>query len=542
MNNTAHSPSTAPFDFDFLVVGSGFGGSVSAFRLTEKGYTVGVVEQGKRFGPRDYAKTNWDVRRYLWAPFFKCFGIQRLTFLKDVLILSGSGVGGGSLVYANTLMMPTDASFASAGWTALGNPKEELAPHYAVARKMLGATTNPKLTFIDDYMKEYAEQNGTGHTFEPTQVAVYFGEPGKSVPDPYFGGEGPVRAGCTFCGGCMVGCRFNAKNTLDKNYLYLAEKRGAQVMPETKVTRIVPLGLRGEHGYELHLECSTAWFKKQKRIVRARQVVMSGGVLGTLNLLLQARDVHKTLPNLSAQLGNTVRTNSEVFTGSIENKALGVRNYSEGIAITSIFKADSRTSIEPVRYSKGSNFMKLLAGYLVEDPKRWKRTTKFFWRIATHPLEFAKLLVNPNWAETSVIFLVMQDLDNRIRVRLGRGFSTLFARGLLSQPEAGSDPVPSEIPSANAFTKWFSEKTGGISQCAVTQVTINIPTTAHILGGCAMGATPEQGVIDAQHRVFHYDGLYVCDGSAVPANLGVNPSFTITAMTERAMTFIPKKG
>lgn len=533
---------SARFDFDILVVGSGFGGSVSALRLTEKGYRVGVLEQGKRFGARDFAKTNWDVRRYLWAPVFKCFGIQRLTFLKDVLILSGAGVGGGSLVYANTLMEPSDGAFQASGWRALGSDAQAaLAPFYALAKRMLGATLNPKLTFIDAHMREYATKIGAQDTFQPTTVAVFFGEPGKTVPDPYFNGEGPERTGCISCGGCMVGCRHGAKNTLDKNYLYLAEKRGARILPERKVTRIVPLGDHGQDGYELHTECSTAWFAKRKQIFRARQVVLAGGVLGTVDLLLRARDVHGTLPDLSVRLGHTVRTNSEVFTGTTELDAPKSKLYSEGIAISSIFRVDPRTSIEPVRYPAGSNFMKLLAGYLVEDPVEWRRTLKFLKKTITHLPEFARVVFNRRWAESAVIFLVMQDLDNRIRLRLGRGPTTLFRRGLLSRAEPDADPVPSEIPSANAFTHWFSQKVGGISQCAVTQVTVNVPTTAHILGGCGMGQTPDDGVIDAQHRVFNYQGLYVCDGSAVPANLGVNPSLTITAMTERAMSLFPPR-
>ncbi|MEY3903164.1 MAG: hypothetical protein RL189_2470 [Pseudomonadota bacterium] len=529
------------FDFDFVIVGSGFGGSVSAFRLSEKGYKVCVVEQGRRFRPQDYAKSNWDLPRYLWAPIFKCFGIQRLTFFKDVLILSGAGVGGGSLVYANTLMVPSDKAFESQSWRVLGNAREVLAPYYALAKKMLGAATNPKMTFIDNTIEEYAKTKGLHESFAPTEVAVFFGEAGRTVADPYFNGEGPERTGCNFCGGCMVGCRYNAKNTLDKNYLYLAEKRGAVVQPLTKITALRPLNEDGSAGWELSAQAVDSVFFAKRRKIRSKNVVLSGGVLGTLRLLLECRDKHKTLPNVSHLLGHHVRTNSEVFTGSTELGSKRNLPYSHGIAISSIFKADADTAIEPVRYPVGSNFMRLLATPLISDPSELRRSAKFVWRILTRPIEFLQFTFNPRWAETSVIFLVMQDLDNRIRVRFGRSPFTFFRSGLVSEREDGSDKVPSEIPAANEFTEWFADRVGGKAQCAVTQVTVNIPTTAHILGGCPMGQSPSEGVIDSQQRLFGYQGVWVCDGSAVPANLGVNPSLTITAMTERAMTFIPAK-
>ncbi|MFZ9518842.1 MAG: GMC oxidoreductase [Silvanigrellaceae bacterium] len=541
MNFVSTQSKEDAFDFDFVIVGSGFGGSVSALRLSEKGYRVCVIEQGKRFRPQDYAKSNWDLQRYLWAPFIKCFGIQRLTFFRDVLILSGSGVGGGSLVYANTLMMPSDKSFESPSWKPLGNARDVLAPFYVLAKKMLGAAQNPKLTFIDHHIEEYAKINGLQSSFSPTEVAVFFGEPGRKVPDPYFNGDGPERTGCNFCGGCMVGCRFDAKNTLDKNYLWLAEKRGAEVRPLTKITKLRPLDNDGDAGWELSLQQVDKLLFPKRSVLRARNVVLAGGVLGTLRLLLENRDKFKTLTRLSPQLGHHVRTNSEVFTGSTELNSTRTLPYSHGIAISSIFKVDSNTAVEPVRYPVGSNFMRLLAAPLVSDPSELRRSIKFIWRIVSQPIEFLRFTFNARWAEQSVIFLVMQDLDNRIRVRFGRSPFTLFTSGLVSEREEGSDKVPSEIPSANQFTEWFSKKVGGQAQCAVTQVTVNIPTTAHILGGCPIGETIEDGVIDSQHRLFGYKGVWVCDGSAVPANLGVNPSLTITAMTERAMTFIPSK-
>lgn len=529
------------FDFDYVVIGSGFGGSVSALRLAEKGYSVCVIEQGRRFKSKDYAKSNWDLRRYLWAPLFKCFGIQRLTFFKDVLILSGAGVGGGSLVYANTLMVPSDKAFDNSAWRPIGNARETLAPFYALAKRMLGAAVNPKMTFIDDTIEAYAKHHGLHQSFAPTEVAVFFGEPGKRVSDPYFNGEGPDRSGCNYCGGCMVGCRFDAKNTLDKNYLYLAEKRGTVIKPLTRVISLNPMNTDGSAGWEITTESVESLFFRRKTKVRAKNIVLAGGVLGTLRLLLECRDRFKSMTRISPLLGHHVRTNSEVFTGSTELNSRRDISYSHGIAISSIFKVDERTAIEPVRYPVGSNFMRILATPLVSDPSEFRRTLKFIARIMTRPVEFLKLTFNPRWAENSVIFLVMQDLDNRIRVKFGRSFFTLFRSGLISEREVGSEKVPSEIPAANHFTEWFSGQVGGLAQCAITQVTVNIPTTAHILGGCPMGESPATGVIDGQQKLFGYEGVWVCDGSAVPANLGVNPSLTITAMTERAMTFIPRK-
>lgn len=533
-------------DFDFIIVGSGFGGSVSALRLAEKGYSVCVIEQGKRFAATDFAKSNWDVRKYLWLPVLKCFGIQRISFFKDIAILSGSGVGGGSLVYANTLMQPGDAFFNSPVWSHLGSWKSELEPHYAMARKMLGAVRNKILTHVDTTLQECATELGRGETFAPTDVAIYFGEPGKTVPDPYFNGEGPERKGCVLCGGCMVGCRHNAKNTLDKNYLYLAEKKGTKVFAERRVKNVRPIHevaseSADKPGYYVDTECSTAWFKKSKKTLTAQNIIFSGGVLGTVDLLLRCRDEYKSLPKLSPTLGQNILTNSEVFTGSTELKHNPEHDYSKGIAISSIFKPDNNTSIEPVRYPKGSDFMKLLAGPLVDDPRTWVRPFKFLWHIICHPVQLFKLVFHRNWAESTVIFLVMQNLDNRIRFHLGRGPLRLFRKSMMSTPMPGAVPIPSEIPIANKTARLFAEKVNGVTQCPITQVTFNIPITAHILGGCAIGENAEKGVVDKSHRVFNYEGLFVCDGSVMPTNLGVNPSLTITAMTERAMTFIPIK-
>ena len=543
------TPSVSHDDiYDYIIVGSGFGGSVSALRLAEKGYRVLVLERGKRFNDSDFACTNWDVRRYLWMPLLKCFGIQNLSLFRNILVLSGSGVGGGSLVYANTLLQPGDEFFRAPVWRELANWKSELEPHYATARRMLGVTLNPRITFVDLALKEVAEEMGRGNTFKPSELGVFFGEPGKTVPDPYFGGQGPERAGCTSCGGCMVGCRFNAKNTLMKNYLWFAEKLGVKILAERGVTDIRPirsgatLGVAdGSLGYEIDTVCSTSWFKKDRTTLRARKVILSAGVLGTLDLLLRCKHINKSLPHLSDRLGHDVRTNSEALIGVSEIGAKVERDYSQGPAITSIFHPDEHTHIEPVRYSRGSDFMRLLAAPMADGGGWIARPLRMIWTVVTQPRNTLRLLLNRDWASNTVIFLVMQTIDNKMRFKLGRGIFTLFRKRLTTAPEGGNFKIPSFIPIGNQVARAFAKKVGGIPQSAVNEVMLNIPTTAHILGGCGIGADAEHGVIDSEHRVFGYEGLYVCDGSTIPANLGVNPSLTITAMSERAMSKIPPK-
>jgi cholesterol oxidase len=528
------------FDYDYIVVGSGFGGSVSALRLAEKGYRVCVLERGKRFGPGDFAATNWDARRYLWMPLLKCFGIQNLSLFKNVLILSGAGVGGGSLVYANTLLEPGDAFYRAENWRELADWKTELAPHYATARKMLGVTRNPHLTEVDGKLKGVAEEMGRAHTFTSVDVGVYFakpGEEGRKAADPYFGGRGPERAGCTLCGACMVGCRHGAKNTLDKNYLYFAEKAGARILPESSVYDLRPRdGGDGSEGYEVFVERSTAWFAKDRRVLTARGVVLSAGVLGTVNLLLRCRDVTGSLPRLSRRLGFDVRTNSEALVGvTTKDKS---RDFSRGIAITSGFYADDVTHIEPVRYPKGSSFMKLLAAPMADAGTRLTRPLKLLAAAFAHPFETLRLFFNMRWAESTIILLVMQTLDNRMRFRLGRNLFTFFRKRLTTETEKGRS-VPSYIAVGHVVARALARKVNGIPQSAVNEVLLQIPTTAHILGGCGIAADAESGVIDRNHQAFGYRNLFVCDGSVIPANLGVNPSLTITAMTERCMSKIP---
>jgi cholesterol oxidase len=537
------------FDYDFIIVGSGFGGSISAMRLVEKGYSVCVIEQGKRFAPEDFPKTNWNLKKYLWFPILRFFGIQKLTLLGDVLVLSGTGVGGGSLVYANTLAKPSDDFFNSPEWKNLCHWKSELEPHYETVKKMLGGVLNPHLTQADLTLKEFAKSIGQEHTFKPTTVAVNFDAPEIEARDPYFEGKGPLRKGCVQCGGCMVGCRYNAKNTLDKNYLFFAEKGGingdktpAKVLPLRRVKKICSLN----QGFEVYTEQTGSIFFKDKKKLTAKNIVVAGGVLGTVPLLLKCKHKYKTLPKISNTLGHKVRTNGEVFTGitSLPKKiSQNQTNQSHGIAIGSIIQADNSTSIEPVRYPSGSNFMRLISGPMVEDPSNFKRSIKFALHILLNPVKCLRLFLNSEWAKNSIIFLVMQNIDNKIQLCYshGRNWKNLFLPGIYSEKDSSGEGLPMEIPMGNNVAKFFAKKFNALPQVALTQVSVNICTTAHILGGCPIGESSTTGVIDSKHRVFNYPNLYVCDGSVIPANIGVNPSFTIAALAERMTSFIPEK-
>jgi len=520
-------------DYDYLVVGSGFGGSVSALRLTEKGYAVGVIEMGKRFQSEDFPKTNWALRKFLWAPRLLCHGIFRMTLLKDMFVLSGAGVGGGSLVYANTLLVPPDKVWDDARWRELDTWREVMPGHYATAQRMLGATPYPRITRPDEIILEYARSIGTEDSFEPATVGVFFGEPGVEVPDPYFDGAGPARKGCIHCGGCMVGCRHGAKNTLDQNYLYLAEQGGTEVIPERRVTAIVPLP---EGGYRVDTERSTRLLFKQKRSFTAQHVVLSAGVLGTVPLLMRCKDAGH-LPNLSAELGNYVRTNSEAILG-VTSRDRDV-DMSDGIAITSKIALDEHTHLEPVRYSKGSDALSPLATLLTDGGGGVPRVLRWAGNCILHPIDFMISLWPFGWSQRSMILLVMQTVESHMRVRMSRRWWWPFSKKLTT--DATGSEVPRYLPAANEAARGIAKQMNGVAMSSVTEVMLNVPTTAHILGGCAMGEAPSSGVIDTDNQVFGHPGLFVVDGSMIGANLGVNPSLTITALAERAMSKVPAK-
>jgi cholesterol oxidase len=535
------------FDVDVLVVGSGFGGSVTALRLAEKGYRVTVVEAGRRFTDATLPRTSWDLRRYLWAPWLGCHGIQKLTPLGRVLVMSGAGVGGGSLVYANTLYRPLDAFYADPQWAGLTDWRAELAPYYDQAERMLGATRNPTTTYADEVFRGVAEEMGVGDTFRLTDVAVYFGPGGRPAPgeradDPFFGGAGPSRSGCLQCGECMSGCRHGAKNTLDRNYLYLAERLGVTVVPSTTVTSVVPLP---GGGYEVVGEPTGAWprvtpwgrarARGRRRTWRAGQVVLAGGTLGTQRLLHAMRDSGR-LPALSPRLGYLTRTNSEAILGAMRLRP--DERITQGVAITSSFYPNPHTHVEPVRYGRGSNVMAALASPMTDGGGRLPRWVRFLGAWLRRPHLAVAAALPWRWSERTMIVLVMQSRDNSLVVRRRRG---PFGTGWLTSSQGHGEPNPTWIPEGNDATRRISAHIGGHPGGSITEVA-NVPLTAHILGGAPIGASPDEGVIDAYQRVYGHPGLHVADGAAVCANLGVNPSLTITAQAERAMSFWPNRG
>ncbi len=523
------------FDYDVLVVGSGFGGSVTALRLTEKGYRVGVVEAGARFEDADFPDTSWDVKRYFFRPEIGCYGIQRIDALKDCLILSGAGVGGGSLVYANTLYEPLDAFYRDPSWAHITDWRSELEPYFDQAKRMLGVVTNPLRTAADDVMEQVAKDMGVGDTFHPTPVGVFFGGPGETphaaVVDPYFGGAGPERVPCRGCGECMTGCRHNSKNTLAKNYLYLAESMGARVMPLTTVTRVAP---RAGGGYDVDVRFTKA--RRARRTLTAEQVVFAASALGTQKLLHRMKD-EGHLPGLSDRIGHLSRTNSESILGAIAPDTSV--DYSRGIAITSSFHPDENTHVEPVRYGKGSNAMSFLQTVLTDGDgpaPRWQTWLKEMWKERR---SIRDLYDVRHWSERSMIALVMQSIDNSITTYTKPLPGT--RRRYLTSRQGHGLPNPTWIPVGNQVVRKMADLIGGRAGGSIGEP-FNRPLTAHFIGGCTIGDSVETGVIDAYQRVYGHPGLHIADGSAISANLGVNPSLTITAQAERAMALWPNKG
>ena len=528
--------------FDFIVIGSGFGGSVAAHRLTQKGYRVAVLEMGRRWSPQNLPRTNWLLWRWIWRPRLALRGFFNIKLFRHVLILHGCAVGGGSITYANTLLVPKDAVWRTGSWSGLADWPREMPPHYETALRMLGVTENRILGPADLILKQAARAAGVDHTFYRTHVAVFQapeGEPaGKTCPDPYFGGEGPQRATCIGCGGCMVGCRYNAKNTLDKNYLYLAEKHGARLFAETRVIDVAPLNGQadGSDGYQVTAVPSTGWLPGRRRRFTCRGIVFAASALGTTDLLFRLKQ-NGSLPAISHQLGRRVRTNAESLIGV---RVPGIPDdLSQGVAIGSGIYLDEHTHIEATRYPKGSDAMALLSTLLIAGRPGWTRILLWLRTVAAsllrHPWKTLRCLHPFGWARESLILLCMQTLDGHIDMQLARPWYWPFHKVLVSRGKA----IPTFIPQANEFARKTAALIGGTPMSMLTEILFNIPGTAHILGGCPMGGSPAAGVVDHRNRAFGYKNMYVCDGSVLAANLGVNPSLTICAITERAMSYLP---
>nr|WP_297383332.1 GMC family oxidoreductase [uncultured Roseateles sp.] len=528
------------YDFDYVVIGSGFGGSVSACRLTEKGYSVGVMEMGRRWKAEDFPKSNWDSGRYIWRPGVRMFGFYNMRLFRHMVVMCGNAVGGGSITFANALLVPSSKVWDQGSWAGLKDWKQVMPQHYATAERMLGVTDNKLLGEADLRLKKMADAYGVGSTFYAGRVGTFFPPPGeaggKTYPDPYFGGEGPDRSTCIGCGGCMVGCKHNAKNTLDKNYLYFAEKRGAQVFAETRVVDVRPLDGKadGSDGYEVHTESSTALFNRQRRSFRCRGVVFSASSLGTVELLFRLKQ-RGSLPRISADLGNRVRTNAESLIGV--RFPANDRSMSTGVAGGAAVYIDEHTHIGVARYPEGSDAASMLMTLMRSGRTGWTRIPAWLWSLLRHPLNALRVHNPAGFARQSMLFVVMHTLDAHIDLRLRRRWYWPFTKLLCSE----GAPIPTHIPHANTFVERGAKALGGVPMSLLTEILFNIPTTAHCIGGCAMADSPERGVMDVKHRVFGYQNMLICDGSMLSANLGVNPSLTITALAEHAMSHIPAK-
>jgi cholesterol oxidase len=522
--------------WDWIIIGSGFGGSVSALRLVEKGYKVLCIEKGRRFAPEDFPETNWDVRRWLWKPQVGMKGLFQMSFLKHITVMHGVGVGGGSLVYANTLPTPKEDFFEADSWAHLSPGwQDELEPHYKTARRMLGAVEYPGHSPAEDVMEEIAADLGRSDRYEKTNVAVYFGEAGVEVEDPYFGGEGPTRTGCIECGACMTGCRHNAKNSLDYNYLWLAERRGLRIEAEREVTAVRP---REEGGYRVETRPSLD-SSKPEYAYSADRVIFAGGVMGTVPLLLKLREDPDALPELSPRVGDSVRTNNEALLGVLQPDS--DVDVTHGVAITSILHTDDHSHLEPVRYGAGSSFFRLMALPHAPGKNVFSRFAKAAAGFARQPRLWTRAFTTRDWSRGAQVLLYMRTLESTLTFRLGRSPYTGFQRGLVSKLDDPARAPAAFMAEATDLARRWAEKVGGVAMGLLTETLMGTPTTAHILGGCCMGEDAEEGVIDAEHRVHGYDGLYVVDGSAISANPGVNPSLTITALAERAMEKIEAK-
>ncbi|MGW6121083.1 GMC oxidoreductase [Nocardia sp. NPDC055165] len=514
------------YDYDVIVVGSGFGGSVTALRLTEKGYRVGVLESGRRWDAEDFPKTNWNIPKAIWAPRLGLTGPQRISALGKCLVFSGSGVGGGSLIYGNTLYEPLPEFYRDRAWAHITDWKSELAPYYDQASRMLGVVENPRVGPKDDVLLQVARDLKVADTFHRTHVGVFFneGSEGVEVDDPYFGGAGPRRAGCIHCSECFTGCKHNAKNTTTLNYLHLAESNGAQVHPLTTVTSVAP---DGAGGYRVETVQSNGWVRKQRRTFTAQQVVFAAAALGTQKLLHKLRS-DGTLPELSSRVGELTRSNSEAIIG-VTSKSR--RDFAQGVAITSSIHPEPQTHVEVCTYGKGQNALFLQTVPMIDGGAF--RFLRLLLSMVLHPVQFLRSQNAHGASERSVILLVMQSLDNSLT-------SYLKGKRLVTKQGSG-EPNPEWIPMAHDIARRYAAESDGITGNIATDI-FNIPATAHYIGGCTIGDSRETGVIDPYQRVYGYPGLHIADGSAITANLGVNPSLTITAQAERAMAFWPNKG
>lgn len=511
--------------YDYVIIGSGFGGSVSALRLAEKGYKVLVIEKGKSFSSNDFPKSNWNLKKWLWIPTLRFFGFFKISLFRHISILSGIGVGGGSLVYANTLPIPKKEFFNSSSWSHLANWEEELKPFYKTAKIMLGVIRNPKNFYGESVLEKLANIHNQSDRFDSTDVGVYFGEPDVEVEDPFFNGKGPKRSGCNFCGGCMIGCRYNAKNSLDKNYLYLAQNLGVKILAENEVYDI---NKTSEGEYILKYKSSTK-FIRRKNIVKTKGVIFSGGVLGTVPLLLKLKE--KSLPNLSDMVGKNIRTNSESLLGvTTANKD---DDFSRGISIGAIWHTDRFSNLETVKYPSGSGFWRMFMFPMVEGKNWLVRLLNVFREFSKDLVGWIKIYFIKDWAKQTQILMFMRTINTTLAFRRSK-------LGMKSNLEKGNAPT-AFIPEARSYTREFADLVNGKPVALLSESLLGIPTTAHILGGAVMGKDVSEGVIDKDNKIFGYKNMYVCDGSAISANPGVNPSLTITAISERAMSKIPSK-